>query len=77
MDKWDKHRDLPEIPYHVAKLIEHMKREHPDKSNLYDVVIYMSLFYFNDKGLKWMRESKDNMDNFALAWILDEWIVSF
>ena len=66
---------LPEITVGIAEFIEYMKRNKPEKENLYDVVIFISLFHFNDENLRWIRESKENMDNFSMAWILGNWIV--
>lgn len=67
---------LPEITVGIAEFIEYMKKNKPEKENLYDVVIFISLFHYNDKRLDWIRESKENMDSFSMAWILGNWTVT-
>lgn len=69
--------NLPEIPYKIGQFIEYMRDEHPEKENLYDVIIFISLFHYNDKDLAWIRKSSENMNNFLLAWIMNKWITVF
>lgn len=66
---------LPEITVEIAEFIEYMKKNKPEKETLYEVMIFISLFHFNDENLDWIRESKENMDSFSMAWILGNWIV--
>lgn len=66
---------LPEIPAEIVDFIKYMKENKPDKKSFYDVVVHMSLFHYGDKSLNWLYESDDNMNSFAMAWILNNWIV--
>lgn len=69
------HISLPKITKEIEWQIDYMKEHHPHRKSFYDVMTYVSLFQYSDPDLEWLYQNSSNMDSFAMAWILDEWIV--
>lgn len=66
--------EVPYIPVEIEKQIEYLKEIYPEGADIYKVIDNMVTFQYRDESLDWIYKSDDNMNSFALAWILDEWV---
>lgn len=66
--------EVPYIPVEMEEQIKYLKEIYPEGADIYKVLDGMVTFQYRDESLDWIYRSKENMNSFALAWILDEWV---